>query len=159
MVSTPDTLTSTERVRLKHASGHPLGHLPTVTRKLLHSLSSSGCIYREDVDGYRLDLDEAFTYDPPTPWRITTAGRLAVLSPAQVTALTERVNAEGRFTSKATWATTRSLAELRLAEYRDADGQVQPNDGDDGVHGPQYLPYRTTLGRTVADLVEDDLHQ
>jgi hypothetical protein len=151
--ATQYTPTVSERAHLKRASIHPLGHLPnTVTRKLLRSLHDSGFIYRENVDGFRLDADEAFTYEERTPWRVTPTGRLAALTPAQLTALAERVDSTERFTPRVTWATTRALTELGLAEYRDADGQVHPNDGDDGVSGPQYRSYRTALGRTVVDL-------
>ncbi|MFE2639479.1 hypothetical protein ACFXKF_32755 [Streptomyces scopuliridis] len=145
--------TPTERAHLKSASTHSLGYLPkAATKRLLRSLSDAGFIYREDLDGFLLEGEDAFTYEQPTPWRITKAGRLAALTSSQVNALVERVDAEGRFTAKATWSTTRSLTELGCAEYRDADGLVQPNDGDDGVRGPQHASFRTDLGRAVAEL-------
>ncbi|MET8605576.1 hypothetical protein ABZV92_18740 [Streptomyces rubiginosohelvolus] len=109
-------------------------------------------IYREDLDGFRLGGEAALAFDKPTPWRISTSGRLAVLTTAQVSSLVDRVGPEGRFTTQVTWSTTRALAELGCAEYRDADGVVRPNDGDDGVRGPQNAAFRTALGEAVAVL-------
>ncbi|MFK0047816.1 hypothetical protein ACIQU4_27775 [Streptomyces sp. NPDC090741] len=84
-------------------------------------------------------------------WSITPAGRLAVLTPAQRIALTEKVAEGGRFDSKVPWATLRSLVDDWLAEYRDEHGVAQPSDGDDGVRGPQFAAFRTQLGRELAD--------
>ncbi|WP_274036318.1 hypothetical protein [Streptomyces sp. MMBL 11-1] len=146
-------LTPTARAHLKGASCHPHGHLSgSVSKRLLRAMFDAGYIYREDLDGFRLEGEAALTYDKLTPWRITVSGRRAVLTPSQVNALVDRVGLEGRFAAQVTWSTTRSLAELRLAEYRDADRVVQPNDGDDGVRGPRNSAYRTSLGDAVAEL-------
>ncbi|WP_189969631.1 hypothetical protein [Streptomyces violascens] len=127
-----------------------------MTSRVLKAMLDAGFIYREDSDGYRLSDAEALVYTGNTTWRITWAGRRAALSAAQWRDLTERVDASGAFTTKVHWVTRNGLAELGLAEYRDDQGAVQPDDGGSGVHGPRFQAFRTELGCRVAQLAEAD---
>ncbi|MFD7621897.1 hypothetical protein [Streptomyces sp. NPDC059802] len=152
--------TTREVEYLKAASVHPDGHLPSkVSSRLLKAMLDAKFIYREDSDGYRLSDDEALVYTGNTTWRITLAGRRAALSAAQWRDLTERVDDSGAFTSKVHWVTKNGLAWLGLAEYRDDHGDVQPDDGGTGEHGPLFRAFRTELGQRVAQLAEADTYK
>ncbi|MFD7555830.1 hypothetical protein ACFV9E_15005 [Streptomyces sp. NPDC059835] len=116
-----------------------------LTPRLIEEASSDGFIAA-------VKAHESSRAEPAiAAWGITLAGRLAVLTPAQRTALTEKVTEGGRFDSKVPWATLRSLVGLQLAAYRDEHGVAQPSDGDDGVRGPQFAAFRTHLGRQLAE--------
>ncbi|MEW1760555.1 hypothetical protein AB0393_29085 [Streptomyces cyaneofuscatus] len=153
----PRQATAREVEYLKAASVHPHGHLPPqASPRLLKAMLDAEFIYLEDSDGYRLTNAEALAYTGSTTWRITWTGRRAALSMAQWRDLTERVDENGAFTNKVHWVTRNGLAVLGLAEYRDDHGEVQPNDGGSGVHGPRVRAFRTELGHRLAQLADAD---
>ncbi|MFG2141917.1 hypothetical protein [Streptomyces sp. NPDC048650] len=87
-------------------------------------------------------------YDGPTFLSINSRGRRALLTDAGDTAL-RGAGPDGRLPEGTPWPTTNALHRDGLIEFRDPHGNVQPNDGDDGVRGPLYAPYTTDLGRRL----------
>ncbi|NUL25953.1 hypothetical protein HRW17_26895, partial [Streptomyces lunaelactis] len=88
-------------------------------------------------------------YDGPTFLSINSRGRRALLTDAGHTAL-HAATPEGGLPEGTPWPTAMALHRDGLIEFRDADGTVHPNDGDDGIRGPLYAPYLTELGRRLA---------
>ncbi|MFJ9574682.1 hypothetical protein [Streptomyces bacillaris] len=123
----------------------------TASQKVLRALLTDGYMYRRDSDGYRLSVEDALTAATGT-LVITLEGRRAVLSTPQLYALSRHVEPSGRLAPNVTWQTAKSLAELGLVEYRDANGATRTNDGDTGASGAVHYPFRTDLGRQVAEL-------
>ncbi|WP_327378683.1 hypothetical protein OG393_32735 (plasmid) [Streptomyces sp. NBC_01216] len=139
---------------LKTACADPNGRLPDkISKKILHALLTDEYAYRPDRDGYRLSVKDALA-ETAGPVFITVEGRRAVLSTPQLYALTRHVEPSGRLAPNVTWQTASSLADLGLAEYRDANGNPKPTDGDTGVSGAVHYPFRTALGQQVAELPE-----
>jgi hypothetical protein len=110
----------------------------------------AGFVFAEDGDGYVVPAKDASAGAPISRLRVSLAGRLAVLTDAQVLALTGRVGAGERFDRHVAWPTIQALAALGLAEYRDPSGKVHPGDGDTGAGGPVHAAFRTTLGAEVS---------
>lgn len=137
---------------LKTACTDPNGRLPDkISKKILHALLTDGYAYRPDRDNYRLSVKDALA-ETAGPVFITVEGRRAVLSTPQLNALTRHVGPDGRLAPNVTWQTASSLVDLGLVEYRDANGNPTPTDGDTGVSGAVHYPFRTTLGQQVAEL-------
>ncbi|MEU6352169.1 hypothetical protein ABZ896_23020 [Streptomyces sp. NPDC047072] len=134
---------------LRAACTHPSGHLTNrVSRATLQVYLDDGLVYRNDGDGFR--LPPATAQDCGVgPYVITGAGRRAVLNESQRAALDSGDNT-GLLGPKVAWPTAAALARLGLVEYRDADGAVQPTDGDDGRTGPRHRPYLTPAGIDAA---------
>ncbi len=104
-----------EGQHLIHASRHPRGCLPTaVNARLVKAMLAEDWIYREDMDGYRLEADEALGYRGGTPWRITDRGRWTALTVRQRRLLGEL--AESRPTPARRDARATALVEAQLAE-------------------------------------------
>lgn len=83
---------------------------------------------------------------------ITTSGRRAILSRPQLIALTT-ASADDRLAPSAVWQTSRSLGALLLVHFwDDKTGSFHTTDGDNGTSRPTRRPYRTELGRQVAEL-------
>ncbi|MCM2430921.1 hypothetical protein [Streptomyces sp. RKAG337] len=144
--------TPTAAKHLKAASADPQGRLAdSISSRVLSTLLNDGHAYRNDRDGYRLTAEDALA-TTAGPALITLEGRRAVLSGPQLYSLARHVAPDSRLAPNVTWQTANSLAELRLVEYRDATGRPRPTDGDNGRSGPVHYPFRTDLGRQVAEL-------
>ncbi|MFE9428997.1 hypothetical protein ACFYNO_39310 [Kitasatospora sp. NPDC006697] len=153
-MTTPTPAPPTQRAvkHLKAASATSNGRLPEkISKKVLHALLTDGYAYRPDGDGYRLSVKDALA-KTVGPVLITVEGRRAALSAPQLYALTRHVGPNGRLAPNVTWQTASSLVDLGLAEYRDANGNPKPTDGDTGVSGAVHYPFRTALGQQVAEL-------
>ncbi|WP_328373012.1 hypothetical protein OG800_49510 (plasmid) [Streptomyces sp. NBC_00445] len=134
---------------LRAACAHPDGHLTgRVSRATLQTYLDDGLVYRSDGDGFRLPPDTAQDQGAG-PYVITGAGRRAILNDSQRTAV-DSADDSGALGPKIGWPTADALARLRLVEYRDAGGNTQPTDGDDGRTGPRHRPYLTPAGIDAA---------
>ncbi|WP_372412789.1 hypothetical protein [Streptomyces luteireticuli] len=122
-----------------------------MSKKTLKSLLDAGLIYREDEDGFRQSSEEALLKKGPSPFFITPAGRRAVLSAPQLQAVV-LADPDGRLADSVPWPTCRSLAALRLVEYRDESGTGQSDDGDNGRQGARDSAFLTPAGMRVAAL-------
>ncbi|MEU2514483.1 hypothetical protein [Streptomyces syringium] len=127
-----------------------------VSRRLLRELLEARYFYCNDVDGFVMGVEEALASSGDQPLIITLTGRWAALTAAQLTALTSGVGPDGRLAPSIPWPTTRALAALGLAEFRDQQGGTQLHDGDDGISGRRHHAFRTSLGQLVAELPEND---
>ncbi|MEV4506722.1 hypothetical protein [Streptomyces klenkii] len=154
----PTAPTSRTVIYLKTASAHPHGHLSCtrVSSRLLRELLQARYFYRNDLDGFVMDVEEALASSGDQPLIITPVGRRAALTTAQLAALTNGVDPDGRLAPSVPWPTTRALAALGLAEFRGQQGGTQLHDGDDGVSGRRHHAFRTPLGQLVAELGEND---
>ncbi|MEU5417763.1 hypothetical protein [Streptomyces sp. NPDC020667] len=154
----PTAPTSRTVAYLKKASAHPQGHLSgaRVSSRLLRELLQARYFYRNDPDGFVMDVEEALAASDDQPLIITLAGRRAALTTAQLAPLANGVGPDGCLAPSVPWPTTRALAALGLAEFRDQQGGTQLHDGDDGVNGRRHHAFRTSLGQLVAELRKDD---
>ncbi|MFC5148968.1 hypothetical protein [Streptomyces aureoversilis] len=154
----PTVPTSRSMAYLKTASAHPQGHLSgaRISSGLLRRLLQARYFYRNDQDGFVMDVEEALASSGDQPLIITLAGRRAALTTAQLTALTNGVGPDGRLAPSVPWPTTHALAALGLTEFRDQQGSPQLHNGDDGVSGRTHHAFRTPLGQLVAELNEND---
>ena len=147
-------LTPTAVKVLEGTATYPQGQLPSVSCRILSRLLAGSPAYRVDSDGYRLSAQDAVAM-PVGPAFISTEGRRAALTQAQMRALTVDVAADGSLAAGTGWPVAHALAGMSLAEYRNTDGTRQQDDGDRGAGGPANVAYRTTLGRQIADLPRD----
>ncbi|WP_424892353.1 hypothetical protein [Streptomyces sp. XH2] len=131
---------------LRAACVHPEGHLASrVSRTTLQVYLDDGLAYRNDADGYVLPADIAQADTGGQPYIITGAGRRAILTDSQRAAI-DSADDSGALGPRTAWPTVDALVRLRLVEYRDTGGAVQPNDGDDGRTGPKHRPWLTRAG-------------
>ncbi|MGW1616051.1 hypothetical protein ACWCQZ_42705 [Streptomyces sp. NPDC002285] len=146
-------LTATAVARLRTASVHPDGHLPTVGPRMLRLFVEEKYAYRNDTDGYVLGgqaaLEDLSRADESCPFVITAAGRRAALNKGQIKALTEELWPDGQLARGVPWPTQQTLARLLLIEFRDQQGNPATGDG---------IPFRTPLGALVAEVEHHTIH-
>jgi hypothetical protein len=134
---------------LRAACTHPDGHLTgRVSRATLQAYLDDGLVYRNDRDGFRLPPETAQDHDAG-PYVITGPGRRAILNDSQRAAI-DSADDSGALGPKVAWPTADALARLGLVEYRDAGGNTQRTDGDDGRSGPKHRPHLTPGGIDAA---------
>lgn len=131
---TPDTTkppTRAQRLALTGALADDEGRLPADTNsRVLASLKTLGWI----TSPPGADPQDA------TGHRINSAGRRALFTATQWKALQE-ATAEGQLPAATPWPAVQALQGAGFAEYRDAEGRVQPHD-----HGGRNSAYLTHLG-------------
>jgi hypothetical protein len=134
-------LTGAIQQHLTTACRHPEGRLPeTVSPRLLATILEQG--WAEPSTG---------TGSEAAGHVITLAGRRVILSLPQLKALTT-AGPDGALAPNVVWQTSRVLASLGLVHFKAPDGTFHATDGDTGVSRPTRRPYRTDLGRQVAEL-------
>ncbi|WP_051819427.1 hypothetical protein [Streptomyces sp. NRRL S-920] len=144
----PATPTPAHRRALLGALAHPKGRVQETNTRVLDALYLARWVTEVTNTGRAAAGAHWAGYDGPTFLVINSRGRHALLTEAGRTAL-RGAGEDGCLPGGTPWPTAKTLHRDGLVEYRDRNGTVHPNDGDDGVRGPLHFPYVTELGRRL----------
>ncbi|MGG7574177.1 hypothetical protein [Streptomyces sirii] len=148
-VKIPTTPTPAHRRALLAALADDKGRVPqSTTTRVLDAIYLARWVTAVTNTGRAAAGARWAGYDGPVFLAINSRGRRALLTEAGNAAL-RGAGPDGRLPEGTPWSTANSLHRDGLIDFRDADGSVHPNDGDDGVRGPRYAPYMTELGRRL----------
>lgn len=149
MTTTRKTPTPAQRRALLAALADPKGRVPDhFSTRVLDAIWLAHWVTEVTNTGRAASGARWAGYDGPTFLSINSNGRRALLTDAAHAAL-HGAGPDGRLPEGTPWPTANTLYRDGLVEFRDADGDTHPNDGDDGVHGPRHFAHRTELGHRI----------
>ncbi|MFI6686672.1 hypothetical protein [Streptomyces sp. NPDC050485] len=142
----PKIPTAAQRRALLDALADPKGRVPAHTNiRVLDAIHLARWVTEVTNNGRAAASARLVGYDGPTFLVINSKGRRVLLTDAGHCVL-RGAESDQRLPKGSPWPTVNALHRDGLVEFRDTDGTVKPNDGDDGVHGPRYAPFATELG-------------